>query len=276
MRIFRSVVLSILFFPALAVAQQGGGQQGSPCMPGMRMRGCPDPSGQQPGNQQSGGGQSGQQGTDNAGTTEMKMGKTGLMSMHGMQPRTFLQAIAHHATSGTSAEPNSTPAPMLMTNRGPWMLMFHANVFLTDIQQSSPRGRDKLFSTNWLMPMAQRELGRGIFTVRTMLSFEPATVTEQRYPLLFQQGETAFGVPIADGQHPHDFIMELAVLYDLKLGDRTLLSFYFAPMGDPAIGPTGYPHRASAIENPVGTLGHHQEDSTHIADDVVTVGVAAK
>jgi hypothetical protein len=106
-----------------------------------------------------------------------------------------------------------------------------------------------------------------------MLSLEPATVTDRHYPLLFQQGETAFGVPIADGQHPHDFIMELAALYDLNLGDKSLLSFYFAPMGDPAIGPTAYPHRASAFENPVGTLGHHQEDSTHIADDVVTVGL---
>jgi hypothetical protein len=51
------------------------------------------------------------------------------------------------------------------------------------------------------------------------------------------------------------------------------LSFYFAPVGDPAIGPTAYPHRASAFEDPVGTLGHHQEDSTHIADDVVTAGL---
>jgi hypothetical protein len=75
-----------------------------------------------------------------------------------------------------------------------------------------------------------------------------------------------------DGQHPHDFVMELAALYDVKLGEKNLLSFYVAPMGDPAIGPTAYPHRASAIENPVGTLGHHQQDSTHIASDVVTVG----
>ena len=70
---------------------------------------------------------------------------------------------------------------------------------------------------------------------------------DRRYPLLFQQGETAFGVPIADGQHPHDFFMELAALYDLKLGEKALLSFYFAPVGDPAIGPTAYPHRASAL-----------------------------
>jgi hypothetical protein len=121
--------------------------------------------------------------------------------------------------------------------------------------------------------MAQRELGHGILTVRAMLSLEPATVADRQYPLLFQQGETGYGKPIADGQHPHDFFMELAALYDFKLGEHTLISFYAAPVGDPAIGPTAYPHRASAAENPVAALGHHQEDSTHIADDVVTAGV---
>ena len=193
--------------------------------------------------------------------------------MQQMQPQTFLQQIRRHGSSGTSAEPNSTPVPMLMTMRGPWMLMFHANVFVDDTQQTSPRGGDKLFSTNWLMPMVERELGPGQLTLRAMFSLEPATITGRQYPLLFQQGETAFGVPIADGQHPHDFFMELAALYDLRLGPATLLSFYAAPVGDPAIGPTAYPHRASAAENPVGSLGHHQEDSTHIASDVVTVGL---
>ncbi|NYF80150.1 hypothetical protein [Granulicella arctica] len=194
--------------------------------------------------------------------------------MQQMHPQTFLQQIQRHGSSGTTAEPNSTPVPMLMTMKGSWMLMFHANVFIDDTQQTSERGGDKLFSTNWLMPMAERRLGPGQLTVRTMFSLEPATVTGRRYPLLFQQGETAFGVPIADGQHPHDFFMEFAALYDWKLGERTLLSFYAAPVGDPALGPTAYPHRTSAAENPVGALGHHQEDSTHIADDVVTVGLA--
>ncbi len=67
--------------------------------------------------------------------------------------------------------------------------------------------------------------------------------------------------------------MEVAALYDLKLSEKTLLSLYAAPVGDPAIGPTAYPHRASAAEDPLATLGHHQEDSTHIAEDVVTVGL---
>jgi hypothetical protein len=204
---------------------------------------------------------------------QMQMGSSMQALMDNMQPKTFVQQIEHHASSGTSAEPNSTPTPMLMTMKGPWMLMFHANVFVTDTQQNSPRGGDKFFSTNWLMPMAERALGPGQLTLRAMFSLEPATITDRQYPLLFQQGETAFGKPIADGQHPHDFLMEIAALYDLKLGEKTLLSFYAAPVGDPAIGPTAYPHRASASENPVGSLGHHQEDSTHIADDVLTVGL---
>ena len=195
------------------------------------------------------------------------------MQMNMSAPENFTQAIEAHTTSGTSAEPDSTPVPMLMTMRGAWMLMLHGNGFVADTQQTSPRGADKLFSTNWVMPMAQRDVGHGELTLRAMFSLEPATVTGRQYPLLFQQGETAYGKPIADGQHPHDFVMELAALYDLHLGDQTLLSFYAAPVGDPAIGPTAYPHRASAIESPVGTLGHHQEDSTHISDDVVTLGL---
>jgi hypothetical protein len=191
-----------------------------------------------------------------------------------MAPDTFVEEIIQHGTSGTSAEPNQTQVPMLMTMKNQWMLMFHGNVFVVNAQQSGARGFDKSFSTNWFMGMAQSKLGPGTFTARAMLSLEPATISSRRYPLLFQQGETAFGKPIEDGQHPHDFFMELAVLYDLRLGEKGLLSFYVAPTGDPALGPSAYPHRASASENPVGALGHHQEDSTHIASDVVTVGIA--
>jgi hypothetical protein len=200
----------------------------------------------------------------------MNMGPGSTMNR---EPENFLQEILSHDTSGTSAQPDSTPAPMLMKTARSWLLMFHANVFILDEQQSSARGGDKFFSTNWLMGMAQHDAGPGKFTIRAMLTLEPATITGERYPLLFQQGETAYGVPIADGQHPHNFVMELAALYDLKLGHNALLSFYVAPTGDPALGPTAYPHRASAAEDPVAALGHHQEDSTHIASDVVTAGL---
>ncbi len=220
-------------------------------------------------------------------------------SMPGMnmsQPSpSLIDTELQHNSSGTSIEPDSTPHPMLTTQRGPWMFMLHTNIFIADTQQhatdtptapplslcaeiESPcvasyrRGSDKLFSTNWIMPMAMRRLGPGQLTLRTMFSLEPATVTSRQYPLLFQQGETAFGKPIVDGQHPHDFFMEVAALYDIRLSERTLLSFYAAPIGDPAIGPSSYPHRMSASENPIAALGHHQEDSTHIAFNVLTAG----
>jgi len=191
-----------------------------------------------------------------------------------MQPSSLIELLEQHATSGTDAEPNSTPFEMLMRKKGKWTLMFHGEAFLNEIQQGGPRGTDKLFSTNWFMPMAQRKIGNGTLTFRTMFSLEPATVSKRRYPELFQQGETAFGQPIIDGQHPHDFFMELGVLYDHRLGENTLLSFYAAPVGDPAMGPVAYPHRASASEDPVAPLGDHLQDSTHIADEVFTVGIA--
>ncbi len=235
----------------LASAVRAQKPAAEPCvetMPGMKM--CPDTA---------------------PGAVKNDPGMTALME--NMRPRSFVQAILHHASAGTSAEPVSVPEPMLMSMRGEWMLMVHGTAFVSEIQQSGLRGKDKLFSTNWVMPMAERRVGPGQLTVRAMFSLEPATVSARAYPLLFQQGETAFGRAIEDGQHPHDFVMELAALYDWQIGEKTLLSFYAAAVGDPAMGPTAYPHRASAAEDPVATLGHHQEDSTHIADDVVTVGV---
>jgi hypothetical protein len=186
----------------------------------------------------------------------------------------FLALLQQHTTAGTDVEPESTPGGMMMRSEGKWMLMLHGVAFLNEIQQSGPRGSGKFFSTNWLMPMAQRKMGKGTLTLRTMLSLEPATVTGRLYPELFQQGETAYGRPIVDGQHPHDFFMELAAMYDYQWSRNSLLSIYAAPVGDPALGPVAYPHRASASEDPLAPLGHHLQDSTHIAEDVVTFGFA--
>src|SRR6266853_351864 len=214
---------------------------------------------------------------------DKKQSQQNMQDMPGMQhgaehhqPGNFVDEILHHATAGTSVQPNSTAEPMIMLPKGNWLFMFHGVAFVNAMQQSGPRGYDKFFSTNWFMPMAQRSFGRSELTLRTMLSLEPATVTKRFYPLLFQQGETAFGKPINDGQHPHDFFMELAALYDVRLGDHGLLSFYAASVGDPAMGPSAYPHRASASENPAAALGHHLQDSTHIANDVVTGGLTYK
>lgn len=178
-------------------------------------------------------------------------------------------------SSGTSMNPAGWPMPMAMHPFGSWNTMFMGQAFVVDTQQSGPRGGDKLYSTNWFMANAEHRVGaKGAFQADLMLSLEPATITDRRYPLLFQTGETAYGLPIADGQHPHNLIMALGFEYAYSLSENTTLEFYAAPVGDPALGPTAYPHRASAMELPQATLSHHLQDSTHISDDVVTAGVA--
>jgi len=175
-------------------------------------------------------------------------------------------------SSGTSANPAALPMTMLMTQAGRWHFMAHGFSTLESVQQTGPRGRDQTFSTNWGMFVLQRPLGRGSLLLRSMLSFEPATIRNRAYPELFQTGETAFGKAIIDGQHPHDFFMELAAEYARPIGTRGLAFVYVAPVGDPALGPVAFPHRDSAMEIPQAVLGHHFQDSTHVAYDVVTAG----
>ncbi len=183
------------------------------------------------------------------------------------------QDLFMEQASGTSTNPAAAPMSMIMTSTHDWMLMWMAQGFLNYTVQTGPRGGDKLFSPNWGMLAATHPLGGGAILLRTMLSLEPATVTERRYPLLFQTGETAFGKPIIDGQHPHDFVMELAIGYEHALSEHLLANIYFAPVGDPALGPVGFPHRASAAELPQAPISHHWMDSTHIANEVITGGL---
>ena len=123
--LFLAVAVCLLCFSAVAAGQErgGGAQSGG--------------GGEQPSDnaQQSGGGQ--ESGTEprkddgqRSGTGQMAGGQMAGMQMAGMQmgpnehmnmqPGTFLEEIAQHATSGTSAQPDSTPAPMLMAMRGAW------------------------------------------------------------------------------------------------------------------------------------------------------------
>ncbi len=176
--------------------------------------------------------------------------------------------------SGTSQNPAAWPMPMIMTPFGSWNTMLMGLAFVSDIQQSGPRGGDKLYSTNWFMATAEHRVGsNGAFEAVLMLSLEPATITDRRYPLLFQTGETAYGIPITDGQHPHNLIMALGFHYIHPLAGKAMLDLYFAPVGDPALGPVAYPHRASADELPEAPISHHWQDSTHISDEVITAGI---
>ena len=79
------------------------------------------------------------------------------------------------------------------------------------------------------------------------------------------------GRALVDRQHPHDFFMNLSAAYRRPVG-RGALWLQLAPVGEPALGPVAFMHRASAGENPTAPLGHHWLDSTHITSNVITVG----
>jgi hypothetical protein len=49
--------------------------------------------------------------------------------------------------------------------------------------------------------------------------------------------------------------------------------FYGGLAGEPALGPVAFPHRLSAMPNPIAPIGHHWLDATHITFGVVTTGV---
>ncbi len=201
------------------------------------------------------------------------------MNMPGMDMSSTppAQSFLMNLASGSSVNPAAWPMPMLTTTSGNWTFNSMAQAFLVETQQTGARGADKLYSTNWFMGSASHKLGRnGAIQFDTMLSLEPATITDRRYPLLFQTGETAFGKPIVDGQHPHNLIMAIGFTYANHLSENTTLELAFHPVGDPALGPVAYPHRASAMELPQAPISHHLQDSTHISDDVVTAGIAVK
>jgi hypothetical protein len=194
------------------------------------------------------------------------------MSMHMSQAGMYLMNQA----SGTSMNPDLWDMPMTMISPNNWNLMFMGQAFIMDTQETGPRGADKLSSSNYGMFAAEHDIGKGAFMFEMMLSLEPATVTDRRYPELFQTGETAFGKPLVDAQHPHDFFMALGMHYAHPVRDNTMLQIYVAPVGDPALGPVAFPHRASAEEIPQAPLGHHVQDSSHIASEVITGAIKYK
>ncbi|HEX8108406.1 MAG TPA: hypothetical protein VF516_11795 [Kofleriaceae bacterium] len=175
--------------------------------------------------------------------------------------------------SGTAWQPDSTPMFMWHWMTGDWSVGLHTNVFAGPAGASSDRGADKFISINWVMAMARRPVGDGDLLLRAMLSLEPFTVGKSGYPLLLQTGESLDGLPLHDRQHPHDLFMELAARYRQPITDSVGLEVYAAPVGEPAIGPPAYPHRFTAMSNPLAPLGHHWEDSTHISFGVLTAGL---
>jgi hypothetical protein len=182
----------------------------------------------------------------------------------------FLVLSRTPTSAQTSASPQHDHAAMPSSS---WHLMQDGVVFFNFNDQGSPRGGEELAVQNWWMGMAERPAGGGRLRFSLMLSVEPATLGEDGYREIFQVGETLDGMPLIDRQHPHDFLMQAAVVWRTPLGHGYSLTLAGAPVGEPALGPVAFMHRSSAFENPTAPLSHHTVDSTHISMGVLTAGL---
>ncbi len=156
-----------------------------------------------------------------------------------------------------------------------WKTIVHGYTFLTSNRQGGPSGERDFESSSHFMVIASRRSWGGTLLLLGTFTLEPATIPAAGSPELFQRGETYRGRLLVDRQHPHDLFVQLALQWERPLSRRTAILFYLSPWGEPALGPTAYPHRLSASENPTAPLAHHNQDSTHISADVVTVGFKA-
>jgi hypothetical protein len=199
-----------------------------------------------------------------AGAADHAMAMHGLLGGYGMS----------REASGTSWQPESAPHNAIHLMVDDWMVMLHGRVSGIADWQSGPRGGDRVFSTSMAMAMATKDLVNGdTLGLKAMLSGD-AFMGRRGYPLLLASGETADGkTHLVDRQHPHDFLMELAASYSHPVSDKDSLFLYGGYPGEPALGPSAYMHRISAMDNPMTPIAHHWLDATHVSFGVVTAGL---
>lgn len=175
--------------------------------------------------------------------------------------------------SGTSWMPDATPMRAIMARARGWDLMMHGSLFVQTIHEGGYFGGTQTGSINWGMASARRPVKGGSLQVRGMASLEPWTIRGCGYPDMLATGEQCDGKEIHERQHPHDAAMELALEYHRPVTPGLGLQVYLAPVGEPALGPTAFPHRPSSLRNPVAPIAHHWLDATHLSFGVITAGV---
>ena len=182
--------------------------------------------------------------------------------------------------SGTAWQPDESPMYGRDRMLGQWNLMLDGTAvgqFLYepgDIHRTGGSSNQQFSSVNWLMVMARRPAGTGRVGLRAMVSVEPWTVSDCGFINMLASGEMCEGDTIHDRQHPHDLFMELAADYERPLRGSLRWQLYAGLAGEPALGPVAFPHRVSAMTNPIAPMTHHWLDSSHISFGLITTGVS--
>ncbi len=176
--------------------------------------------------------------------------------------------------SGTSLLPESSPMYMKhLGNRGGYDLSAMGFITYNFTDAGGTRGESRFYSNSMLMLMGSKGNDRETQGFSMMLSLDPLFNGRYGYPNLFQTGETAYGIPLTDFQHPHDLFVEVAGTYSREIGGGTRAFVYGGPVAEPALGGPTFMHRPSGVEIPEAPIGHHWFDSTHIAWGVLTLGM---
>jgi hypothetical protein len=183
----------------------------------------------------------------------------------------ILPAAAHLASAQSA-----TPMPSVESSAASWQLMFMGFADAQYDRQGGARGSTQAGSVSWGMLMATHKLAGGELQLRTMISLDAIGVGASGYPELLQSGETYKGMPLHDRQHPHDALMELGAKYRHIISHGVGVSFYAAPVGEPALGPVAFMMRPSAMDNPIAPIGHHWQDATHVSFGVLSAGLFTK
>lgn len=161
-----------------------------------------------------------------------------------------------------------------MSMNSSWRAEWHGTAFVQYLRSFETRGTYQFGSVNRVMLGASGPAAGGVARFDFMGSVEPVTLTERGAPQLLQVAfHTSDGTTITDRAHPSPWIMALSATYERPLSADVAVSLYGAAIGEPALGPPVYLHRASAEANPLEPLGHHSQDLTHSSYGVITAGV---
>jgi hypothetical protein len=181
--------------------------------------------------------------------------------------------------SGTSWLPQTTPMYGMHRPWRGWDVRLNGVASLQFLYEPGDRHRTGGNGTregsivNWGMVQARRGVGSGRLAVRAMLSAEPFTVPSCGSLNFLATGEVCDDDTIHDRHQQHDLVMELAVDYDHPLTGDWRWQVYAGVAGEPALGPTGYAHRTSALANPIGPITHHWLDANTVSFGVITGAV---
>jgi hypothetical protein len=196
-----------------------------------------------------------------------------------MVDETSVVLFPSREASGTAWLPDETPMYGIRLKWGAWEAMLHGVAFAQfiyepgDIHRTGGNSTRQFGSINWGMIAARRPVGRGRLGLRGTVSVEPWTIPGCGYLSFLATGEFCDGDTIHDRQHPHDLFMEIAADYDRPVRGLLRWQIYGGLAGEPALGPVGFPHRISALPNPIAPIAHHWLDSTHLSFGLITTGL---